>query len=90
MITRKKQFEVYFYIYKNKLFVVDKPLSNNNELIPHTKSEALKFKVLYSRLTRSINHSKMKVFMHYYVAESIFKMNKPTEKIIKDIYTITN
>ena len=46
-------------MYDGKLFVVDKPLKSNIDK-EHSKSEKLKIKVLYSRLRRSINHSKMK------------------------------
>lgn len=65
--------EVFLYMYDWKLFVVDKPLKSNIDK-EHSKAEKLKIKVLYSRLRRSINHSKMKKYMYYHVAEHVLRM----------------
>lgn len=67
---------VYFYLYDNELFVVDKPLKTKRKKLPHTKEESLRIKVLYSRLRRSINHSQMKQNLAQHVAEHIWRYNK--------------
>ena len=65
--------EAFLYMYDGKLFVVDKPLKSNATK-EHSKAEKSKIKVLYSRLRRSINHSKIKKYMHYHVAEHVLRM----------------
>lgn len=80
---------VYFYLYDEKLFVVAKPLCAKN-LSEHTKQEKLKIKVLYSRLRRSINHSKMKKLLPHHVAKHIWKYGKEFEKLKNEIYILLN
>jgi len=67
---------VYFYLYEGELFVTDKPLKTKRKKLPHTKEESLRIKVLYSRLRRSINHSKMKQNLAQHVAEHIWRYGK--------------
>ena len=67
---------VYFYLYDDELFVVNKPLKTKRKKLPHTKEESLRIKVLYSRLRRSINHSQMKQNLAQHVAEHIWRYNK--------------
>lgn len=67
---------VCFYLYDDELFVVDKPLKTKRKELPHTKQESLRIKVLYSRLRRSINHSKMKQNLAQHVAEHVLRSNK--------------
>ena len=67
---------VYFYLYDDELFVADKPLKTKQKKLPHTKEESLRIKVLYSRLRRSINHSKMKQNLVQHVAEHIWRYGK--------------
>ena len=64
---------VYFYLYDDELFVVDKPLKTKRKKLPHTKQESLRIKVLYSRLRRSINHSKMKQNLAQHIAEHVWR-----------------
>ena len=67
---------VYFYLYDDELFVIDKPLKTKRKKLPHTKQESLRIKVLYSRLRRSINHSQMKQNLAQHVAEHIWRYGK--------------
>ena len=67
---------VYFYLYDDELFVVDKPLKTKRKKLPNTKEESLRIKVLYARLRRSINHSQMKQNLAQHVAEHIWKDRK--------------
>ena len=67
---------VYFYLYNDELFVVDKPLKTKRKKLSHTKEESLRIKVLYSRLRRSINHSQMKQNLAQHVAEHIWRYEK--------------
>lgn len=63
MIPKMRTFydiPIYFYLYDDELFIVNKPLKTKRKQLPYTKQEFLRIKVLYSRLRRSINHSKMK------------------------------
>lgn len=80
---------IYFYLYDDKLFVTGKELKAkvSEEL---TKEEKLKIKVLYSRLRRSINHSNMKKFLPYHVAEHIWKYGKDFEQLRNEIYSLLN
>lgn len=75
---------VYFYLYGGKLFIADKPLKSR-QLNEHTKEEKLEIKVLYSRLRRSINHSKMKKFMPHHVAEHIWRYGKDVQELFNII-----
>ena len=67
---------VYFYLYDDELFVVDKPLKTKRKKLPHAKQESLRIKVFYSRLRRSINHSQMKQNLAQHVAEHIWRYGK--------------
>jgi len=84
---------VYFYLYGYELFVVDKPLKTKQKKLPHTKEESLRIKVLYSRLRRSINHSKMKQNMVQHVAEHIWMYGKQYwnlfSVIFREFYSFT-
>ena len=71
---------VYFYLYDEGLFVVDKPLKTKRKKLPHTKEESLRIKVLYSRLRRAINHSQMKQNLAQHVAEHVWRYNKTLEE----------
>lgn len=77
---------VYFYLYDNELFVVDKPLKTKQKKLPHTKLESLRIKVLYSRLRRSINHSQMKQNLAQHVAEHIWRYEKIFHILYSEIY----
>ena len=77
---------VYFYLYDDELFVVDKPLKTKRKKFPHTKEESLRIKVFYSRLRRSINHSQMKQNLAQHVAEHIWNYEKDSELLFFDIY----
>ena len=72
---------VYFYLYDDELFVVDKPLKTKRKKLPHTKEESLRVKVLYSRLRRSINHSQMKQNLAQHVAEHVWRYGKGYESL---------
>ena len=67
---------VYFYLYGDELFVVNKPLKTKRKKLSHTKQESLRIKILYSRLRRSINHSQMKQNLAQHVAEHIWRYRK--------------
>jgi len=76
---------VYFYLYDDELFVVDKPLKTKLKKLPHTKQESLRIKVLYSRLRRSINHSKMKQNLAQHVAEHVWKYENEYYTLFKSL-----
>lgn len=76
---------VYFYLYDDELFVVDKPLKTKRKKFPHTKQESLRIKVLYSRLRRSINHSKMKQNLTQHVAEHVWKYENEYYTLFKSL-----
>ena len=73
---------VYFYLYDDELFVVDKPLKTKRKKLLHTKQEALRIKVLYSRLRRSINHFKMKQNLAQHVAEHIWRYEQDSKNLL--------
>ena len=77
---------VYFYLYDDELFVVDKPLKTKRKKLPHKKEESLRIKVLYSRLRRSINHSKMKQNLAQHVAEHVWKYEKDFKCLLHNIF----
>ena len=72
---------VYFYLYNDELFVVDKPLKTKRKKFSHTKEESLRIKVLYSRLRRTINHSQMKQNLAQHIAEHIWRYGKGYESL---------
>ncbi len=76
---------VYFYLYDDDLFVVDKPLKTKRKKLPHTKEESLRIKVFYSRLRRSINHSQMKQNLAQHIAEHIWRYGNLFEYLINQI-----
>lgn len=76
---------VYFYLYDDELFVVDKPLKTKRKKFPHTKQESLRIKVLYSHLRRSINHSKMKQNLTQHVAEHVWKYENEYYTLFKSL-----
>ena len=76
---------VYFYLYDDDLFVVDKPLKTKRKKLPHTKEESLRIKFLYSRLRRSINHSQMKQNLAQHIAEHIWRYGNLFEYLINQI-----
>lgn len=76
---------IYFYLYDDELFVVDKPLKTKRKKLPHTKQESLRIKVLYSRLRRSISHSQMKQNLAQHVAEHIWRYEKTYTKLLQII-----
>lgn len=80
--------QVYFYLYDGKLFIVDKPLKSR-QLNEHTKEEKLEIKVLYSRLRRSINHSKMKKFIPHHVAEHIWRYGCSISELSNELSLLT-
>ena len=79
---------VYFYLYKDELFVADKQLKTKRKKLPHTKEESLRIKVLYSRLRRSINHSQMKQNLAHHVAEHIWKYGNRLEDAYNNLFHI--
>lgn len=81
---------VYFYLYDDDLFVVDKPLKTKRKKLPHTKEESLRIKVFYSRLRRSINHSQMKQNLAQHVTEHMFKYDKSYNDICLQLISSMN
>ena len=79
---------VYFYLYKDELFVADKQLKTKRKKLPHTKEESLRIKVLYSRLRRSINHSQIKQNLAHHVAEHIWKYGNRLEDAYNNLFYI--
>ena len=76
---------VYFYLYDDEFFVVDKPLKTKRKKLPHTKQESLRIKVLYSRLRRSIDHSQMKQNLAQHVAEHIWRHENEYYELFKSL-----
>ncbi|MDD3237900.1 MAG: hypothetical protein PHV37_07375 [Candidatus Gastranaerophilales bacterium] len=76
---------VYFYFYDNRTFVSGEALKTN--LTPKTlaKSEDLKFRKTYLKLTRRINHHSMISFLSYYIAEEIWRIDKDFEELYENI-----
>ena len=79
------EIQVYFYLYNDELFVVDKPLKTKRKKLQHNKQESLRIKVLYSRLRRSINHSQMKQNLAQHVSEHIWRYGKTFYNLV-DFY----
>jgi len=79
------EISVYFYLYDDEFFVIDKPLKTKRKKLPHTKQESLRIKVLYSRLRRSINHSKMKQNLAQHVAEHVWKYENEYYTLFKSL-----
>lgn len=89
-VPRNRMFfdkEFYFYSYNNFIYVSD-------ELLPcsTTKSfsnqEEKEFKILYSFLTRRLNHNTQKYHPNLYIAEQIWRHKKCFETLKRELYEI--
>ncbi len=79
-IHKTRQFfneiDVYFYIYGNQVFVVDKPFKSKGEKLC-TNQETQEFKKIYSYVRRDMeSHIKNKTNLEHKIAESIWRRNK--------------
>ncbi len=70
----------YFYIYKNQVYVCEKPLVADKEH-PFSKNQIKEFKKVYSYLLRIECHNKNKINMYYKLAEALWRRNKDFEQL---------
>ena len=76
--------EVYFYVFENQIFVIEKPLNLSNEK-KFTKSEEQEFKRVYSYLTRFVAHNSCKSDLFQKLAEGIWRRNKNIEELYNNL-----
>ena len=75
-----EKYRAYFYIYYNKVYIVDKPLKGENEK-PFSKAEIKEFKKIYCYLTRIHCHNKNKINIHHKLADALWRREKAFEKL---------
>lgn len=77
----------FFYNYGNKVFVSEKKLQSLVES-PHSNSEYLEFKRVYSFIKRYTSHNTRKFYPHFYITEAIWRRNKTFEQLKNDLYKL--
>lgn len=81
---------VYFYYYNNHLYVSKSKLKKCPDETKFTQSEILEFKRLYSYLRRKIYHNSMTNYVHMYIAEELWRINKDFKVMCSCLYTYLN
>lgn len=76
--------EFYFYFYNNQVYVSDE-LFECCTTKSFTEAEEKVFKILYSYLTRRLNHNKMKKYIHLHIAEQIWRYKKEYKFLKEDL-----
>lgn len=74
----------YFYVYNNQVFVSEKLLKATLEK-NYTKSEVREFKRMYSYLSRIESHNMNENYMHYRLAEYIWRREKSFNELYDDL-----
>lgn len=76
----------YFYYYNDFLYVSDEYLANNNTL-NYSKDTIRQFKMIYSRLTRKLNHNTYEYYTHFHIAEQIWRYGKEFEQLKNELHS---
>ncbi|MCD8377561.1 MAG: hypothetical protein LUB59_02095 [Candidatus Gastranaerophilales bacterium] len=74
----------YFYVYNNQIFVSEKLLRANLEK-NYTKEEIREFKRMYCYLSRIESHNMNENYMHYRLAEYIWRRERSFEELYDDL-----
>lgn len=74
----------YFYIYNNQVFVSEKLLRATLEK-NYTKEEVREFKRMYCYLSRIESHNMNENYMHFRLAEYIWRRGKTFEELYEDL-----
>ena len=74
----------YFYIYNNKVYVIDVPFNTNNEKLL-SKNEKAEFKKINSYLQRVESHNKNSINLKYKLAEALWRRNKNFDELYAEL-----
>jgi len=77
----------YFYTYDNNIYVSAIPFTGAKQRFL-TKEEIKEFKKVYCYVSRAIIHNKNEYFLHYKIAEAIWRRNKSFEELYSDMYNM--
>lgn len=86
-ISRYRKFYdkyAYFYVYNNQVFVSDKILRATLEK-NYTKEEIKEFKKMYCYLSRLESHNMNENYMHFRLAEYIWRRERSFEELYEDL-----
>jgi len=71
---------VYLYIYENKLFVMNN-VNKDTAAIKHSADAIKRLKIMYSRIKRYLEKWVYVKFLHYHIAEKIWRNEKSFEQL---------
>lgn len=77
-VPRNRMFfgkKMYFYTYNNNIYISEKLLLRD-AIENFSPTEQRQFKILYSFLTRRLNHNNHKKYIHFNIAEQIWRYKK--------------
>lgn len=78
---------IYFYCYNNQVFISHKNL-NTNICNKHSQKEVNRIKMVYSWITRHIDNSAYKKYVHLHVAEHNWRYKKEFKELYEDLFAI--
>lgn len=76
---------VYFYIYNNQVYIIDKPLHSKKDENTFSKDEIKEFKKIYCYLKRSECHNKNKICLYQKLSEALWRRNKSFLELYDDM-----
>jgi len=79
--------EFYFYTYNNYLYVSDELLLRDTAK-SFSVAEERQLKIIYSFLTRRLNHNKKKKYVHLHISEQIWRHKKDYNFLKSDLRNI--
>lgn len=77
---------IYFYNYKNQVFITTKKLSNK-EVKKHSKEEIRQIKIIYSKLCRKLTGTALKNNIEKHISEHILRSEMGYEDLLKEIFS---
>lgn len=76
--------KMYFYTYNNKVYVSDKLLPCDT-IESFSPTEEKQFRILYSFLIRRVKHNTRKKYIHFHIAEQIWRHKKEYNFLKSDL-----
>ncbi len=75
---------VYFFFYENQLFVINNIMKKTVQE-KHSDDETKRLKILYSRVKRCLDKWVYVKFLHYHIAERIWRNEKSFEQLEREL-----
>jgi hypothetical protein len=77
----------YFYYYNDFLYVSDEYLADHNTL-NYSRDKIRQFKIIYSKLSRKLNHNTFEYYTHFHIAEQIWRHGKSFGQLENELNSI--